>query len=464
MPKTKEEKKARKAAKRGAGQVATTAPDASLSAAEIERLAALHLADVDAWDIAQKADWLGFTANMPGYDRPRPFRKLIADLPSKDIAHIIADTPGPVLGVLTLGGARSTKTLRQRPQFPCHIVTTADGLGPVGLSGLEEAAPVSHLHGLHALTQEALLAEAYLQARHAQEKSLPLIFVRSETDASASITELAEGMALRNLMIAAQNLRDAAARLGKEARLLCVRLNYGLEDVRSDETAFRAGMVQLLDRLTAGLQELGFDRPVFLAHFDCGIAEQSDHPAMRTYATLAWSHGLHDLVLPQPSYGLTHDSYGRLTPEAMRQLAEIELAALDEVAAEREWFCPMGLLAETCDDTTIRVRFRAMAGLEIDRNDPFQAGPLAGFSIDGAGKGTKIVAVAVSDEDPQDVLVTLNRKPDEGTLLRYGIGAAPPKGQTTPPARGALRESNVLRFADGATYHRWALPCVLDVH
>ncbi|TXI06170.1 MAG: hypothetical protein E6Q73_00880 [Pseudorhodobacter sp.] len=467
MALTKDERKARKA-RRAKTPAAPAHGEAKPLAAEPgtepdgEALAALHLDDIDGWDLRQKGEWLTFTANMPGYDRPRQFRRLIAPLEAKEISHVIADAPGPLLGILTLGGARSAKTLRLPPAFPCHILTSADGIGPAGLSGTAEATALSHLHRVHAMTQETLLAEAYLQARAAETKSLPLIFVRNESDGSADIAELAEGMAFRNLMIAARNLRDAAARLGKEARLLCVRLNYGLEDVRSDETAFRAGMVRLLDKLTAGLLALGFDRPVFLANFDCGIADQSDHPAMRTYGTLAWSHGLHDFILPQPAYGLAHDSYGRLTPDAMRQLAGIELAALTQVRPQNWWFCPMGLLAEA-SDATIRVRFRAMGDLEIDAADPFQAGEAAGFTLDNA-QGVEIAGVSLSPDDPQDVLIRLNRAPKPGLRLRYGIGAAPAPGQTTPPARGALREKMVLRLADGAPYFRWALPFVLDVH
>ena len=474
---TKEERKARKARRAATPQPAPALAQPTPNSAEIiltdapltdhdgETLAALHLDDIDAWNVRQKGEWLSFTANMPGYDQPRQFRRLIVPMEAKDISHVIADAPGPVLGILTLGGARSAKTLRQTPGFPCHVVTSADGIGAAGLSGTAEAAAVSHLHRVHAATQETLLAEAYLRNRNHQTKSLPLVFVRTESDSSASITDLAEGPAFRNLITAAQNLRDSAARLGKEARLLCVRLNYGLEDVRSDEIAFRAGMVRLLDKLTAGLLELGFDRPVFVANFDCGIADQSDHPAMRTYGTLAWSHGLHDFILPQPSYSLAHDSYGRLTADAMRQLAEIELAALAQARPETWWFCPMGLLAEACDETTIRVRFRAMGDLAIDPDDPFQAGKAAGFSLDNGPAGLKITGVSVSADDPQDVLVNLSRKPSAGLRLRYGIGAAPAAGQPNlPPARGALREKTALRLADGTPFFRWALPCVLDVH
>lgn len=437
-------------------------PDEALDATAL-------LGDIDAWNLRRQGEWYVFQASIgPRELGTRQYRRLVDPGSADDTAHVIADAPGALLGILSLGGARVAQALARTSGFPCHLLTPADDIGPVGMAGTAAAPQVSHLHHVREMTHDAVLAETLLAERFRHGQSLPLYMVRGESDASASVADLASGAAVANLLTAAQNLAASAARLGKPARLLCVRLDYGLEDVRSTPVGYRDGLLALMAQITAGLAGLGFRKPVFLAQLDCGTAEVSDHPAIRAQAELVWNHADHDLVFASPSYGFAQDSYGRPTAQGLQQMAEIEAAALMAVHGGTEWLCPSLLLAEREAGHRVRVKARAMGDLVLDAGDPFDAGPDAGFSFTGDTNGARIVSVGIDAEDPQDIILTLDRDLGDKVQLCYAIGT-PPRASDRPladypAARGALREATQMRFSDGSPMSRWALPCALDVH
>ena len=63
------------------------------------------LGDLDAWNLRVQADWIFFDANMPGSNGPRGYRRPVAG------GAVLAETPGPVLGILSLGGSRRTRAI-----------------------------------------------------------------------------------------------------------------------------------------------------------------------------------------------------------------------------------------------------------------------------------------------------------------------------------------------------------------
>ena len=156
---------------------------------------------------------------------------------------------------------------------------------------------------------------------------LPLIVARAETDSAPSAADLATGRAVENLTIAAKNLKSAAARMGKRAKLLAIHLDYALEHVTGNATAYRDGMLATMQRVEDALWSLGYDKPLFVARFEGGLDPETAPAALEGQWELAWNHGEHRLIHSAPSYMFARDPYDRPTDEARRQMAEMTAAA-----------------------------------------------------------------------------------------------------------------------------------------
>lgn len=431
-----------------------------------------HLEGIDAWDLRVVGDWLHFTAHLPGRQGVRGFRRL------SDGGAIIADAPGPLFGVLGLGGPRAAQASPERATFPQHILAPADDIGAVGHAGVERAGEVDRLEHLREMTHEALLAETLLEWQLEKYEALPLFMTRVETDSSPSVTALAESVAFDNMIAAAANLARAAARMGKTPKLLCICLDFALEDMSSDAHAYRDGMLDLMRRAEEALAGLGFARPLFVARFESGSAEVTGSPALEGQWELAWKHGDFDFRYSAPGYMFPLDAYDRPTRDGRREMAEMSALA---VSAKDGWRCPTLHLAERSpsEPALIRVVAQAMEDLVIDDADPFGAGPHAGFRLIGAENDAKITSVEIDPADPKTLRITCDRPPEGSDLrLAYAWGAEPrdtvKKTKSTrtrksaspryPANCGALRDGWHHRAATGRDLYRWALPCVLPVH
>lgn len=393
---------------------------------------------IDAWGVTQDGDWLRFSARMPGAQGPRGFRRHIEG------GAVLGDGPGAVLGILGLGGPRAALANPGAPAFPHHITAPADDIGAVGMAGIEPAPATDRLEPLREATHEALVAETILHWQIEKFAPLPLIVTRVETDASASAADLARGRAVQNLLIAAGNLKSAAERMGKRAKLLAVCLDYALEHVTGDAIAYRDGMLAMMRAVEQGLGALGFDRPLFVARFEAGLDPESAGAVLQGQWELAWNHGDHRLIFSGPSYAFARDAYDRPTADARRQMAEMTAAALSEGEG---WRCPTLFLAEwePGGAPVIRVTAQSDGPLVID------GGGTAGFTVIGAD-GLAIEAVTLAPDDPQALLVRVSAR---ATGLRLSYGAGIP---------GALRDGWGLESRTGTVLHRWALPAILPVH
>ena len=413
-----------------------------------------HLEGVDAWDLRIEGDWLHFTAHLPGRQGVRGFRR-----PAEGGA-ILADAPGPLFGLLGLGGPRATRALPRRADFPQHILAPADDIGAVGHADVEEAARTDRLEQLREMTQEALVAEVLLGWQMEKHEALPLFVTRVETASAGSVAELAESRAPGNLLRAAENLA-AAATMGKRAQVLAVCLDYGCEDVTSDAAGYRDGMLALMARIEEGLARLGFDRPVFVTRLDGGAADLTRSEAIEGQWELGWNHGAHRLVHSAPGYMFALDAHDRPTEAAMVQMAEMTALAISD---PETWLCPRFHLAETdpADPRRLRAVARAMTGLRRDTADPFGAGAAAGFRLLDAGRA-EIAEVAIDPEDAQTVLLTLTEAPPPGARLAYAWGAEPGPGPYAANC-GAIRDDWGQDSLAGGRLHRWALPVVLPIH
>lgn len=415
-----------------------------------------YLEGIDAWDVRIDGEWLFFSANLPGKQGVRGFRRLIEG------GDIIADAPGPLFGILGIGGPRAAIATNGTSHFPQHVLAPADDIGAVGHAGIEDARQIDTLEHLREMTHEALVAETFIGWQMDKFEAFPLFMARVETDTSATTSALGTGKAFDNLIAAAGNLVLAAKKLGKRAKLLCVHLDYSLEDTSGDATAYRDGMLALMDRASEALFKLGFDNPIFVSRLESGTAELTDAAAIQGQWELGWNHGAHRLIYSAPSYMFAHDGYDRPTAKARREMAEMTAAA---VVAPDTWQCPTFYLAErsTRDPSVIRMVARAPTNLVLDADDPFDAGETAGFRLLGAQEGITINRVSIDADDPHTVLLHLSDSPSgDGVQVAYAYGALP-RTSEFPANCGAVRDEWSLPSATGRCLHRWALPCVLPL-
>jgi hypothetical protein len=407
-------------------------------------------ADIDLWAPRREGDWVYFQANLPGADGPRGYRRHVEG------GAILAETRGPLLAILGIGGARAGLGTAGPARFRWHVLGPADDIGAVGMGGEGEAPAVAGLEPLRELTVEAMLADELLARRRAAHQALPLFMVRSETDMAASATELGSGSAMANLDRAIGNLTQIAQRLGTEAQVLAVVLDYTLEDLAGDPVAYRDGMLALMEQVTRSLARQGLTRPVFLTAFDCGTQAVTRGPALEGQWELSWNHGEHQLVFAGPSYAFEIDDTGRLTDAGRAAKALLMADALLWLQSGRRWLCPTIQLAERAGKD-IRLICESSDGLVLDADDPFGAGKSAGFALEGVSNGAKIMAVEIDSADPKVVILRVSKRPEGAVHVTYAHAAAPGNGPY-PANRGALRGD----FGAGLC-RRWALPARLKL-
>jgi hypothetical protein len=405
---------------------------------------------VDLWAARREGDWVHFQANLPGTDGPRGYRWHVEG------GAIVAEARGPLCAILGIGGARAGLGSPGPARFRWHVLAPSDDIGAVGMGGDGESAATPALEPLRELTVEALVADELLARRRAAHQALPLIMVRAETDSSTTAEALGSGLAVANLDQAFANLVAAAARLGSGAQVLAVVLDYTLEDLTGDPLAYRDGMIALMERITRGMAKLGLARPVFLAAFDCGTQDVTRGPGLDGQWELSWNHGEHQLIFAAPSYAFEIDDTGRLTDAGRTAKALLLAEALLAMQGGGRWLCPTIQLAERAGKD-IRLICEASDGLVVDADDPFGAGKLAGFALEGVTNGATIAGVGIDKSDAKVVILKCSKKPEGEVFVTYAH-AAKPVGGPYPANRGSLRGN----FGAGAV-RRWALPARLKL-
>ena len=411
------------------------------------------LGDIDIWDLREEAGWLRFSGRLDPALGPRAYRK------SHSGGDILADAPGPLLALLSIGGQRRSGFSNRRPRFVHHILAPGDDVGAVGLEGTARAHRTPLLQQLDWATRDALLAEALLDARMQAGRALPLCIARAETDASATAADLAEGLAFANLMVAVDNVVAAAQSLGTKARLLSIGLDWGVEDRSGDSASIARGLRHLMARIATELARRQLERPLFLLTAEAGTARETTHPAIMAHAELSCRHGAHRLVIPAPGYMFEQTRWGRPTDAARSRMAQMDAHAMTEAMARRDWSCPVFLLAEVVG-TSVRVTAQAMDRLVL--SDALGAGPHAGFRL--SETAARITEVRIAPDDPQSLILTTDR-PAAGGVLHYGHGASPSPGREgLPPNTGGVHDGWEAACSDGGSaLHRWALPAVLPI-
>ncbi|MDO5368922.1 hypothetical protein [Paracoccus sp. (in: a-proteobacteria)] len=410
------------------------------------RLDAGMLGDIDAWDLQREGDWLRFVAHRPGAAGARRYRRHVAG------GGVIAETPGPVLGVLSLGAGRRLTTFSGAPRFPHHVMAC---VAP------DEGEPNLPVTGWRNRGADSMLADALLSLRHEAYRALPLI-VAMPVPLPPGPLPPAAGAAMAVVDDQLRRLGELAGSLGKPARLACIGLEIGHDQAPATAARFHAEALAFLDLIAARLAP-GLGTPRFLMVADAGPWWAHDADANRAAIEgqhlLALRPGRHELTVVAPSYMFAQDNLGQPTEAALLDRARIEAEALETLLRRKPWTCPVLCLAER-GDRTIRAVFKANGPLLIDAADPFGAGPGAGFALAGSTAG--IASVEIAPDDPQSVLIHLDGplEPLAGAQPRldYAVGGpARGRGVAHPPACGAVRDEWALE-RDGGTLRRWALP------
>lgn len=392
------------------------------------------LGDIDAWNLRMMDDWYYFEANLAETDGPRGYRREVSG------SEILADAPGPVLGFLSLGGARVARSLDGRGTFPHHVVAPADEVGAVGLAGLEAAHVCEKAARLTEQPQIAATAHAFLSLKRQKAQGLPLIVARAEHDESTSTTGLCSGTAYQNLVAAAQSVSKIAGWLGKRTSELIVSIEFVLEDVSGSAEKWATEMHALMRAFEREATTAGFRKVHFLS-----VMEHEDAARIPAQFELGLFSKDISFTWVAPAYAFARDTYFRTTANGMTQRAQIEALVIRELLSGGEWRSPTLLLAEWDRSLhAIRVTSDAARALHLDQSDPFHAGAHFGFSVVGA----EVTSVALCPSDDRAVLVSVSQPPPPGSELRFAVSAP-----------GALRESS----ADGAGPFRWALPARLKI-
>ncbi|MCK0140601.1 hypothetical protein [Aliiroseovarius sp. F47248L] len=422
------------------------------------------LGDIHAWDVRRAGDWYLFSAHLPGEQGICQFRKRVEPL-GDTAPDILANPSGSLFAILSIGGTRRATTSDEVLRYPYHIVTTGDDLGPAGASGTEIVVATPDLQCLSEQSRDSLIADEVIARRHSDFRALPVIYARSETDNSASISDFGVGRALENFTLTVANLCAAANSLGVSPKVLGVGLDFTLEALDQDGAVWRSGIYDIMARVTDIFADNGLRKPLFVSTFDAGTRGVSDNPILRAQWEMAWNKAGHDHVFSAPGYMFAQDEFGRPTAEARQQIAEMDAFAIEALNADQDWSCPVLLLAEREDDPKlIRCRGQALGAFVLDPDDLLNAGPECGFRIEGCENGAKITGVMVDRGDPNDLLISFDIAPEgDGLTLCYALGH-PASPDHMPANRGAMRDEWHATSRTGRILHRWALPAALPVH
>jgi len=392
------------------------------------------LGDIDAWNLRRSGDWYYFDANLAQADGPRGYRREVSG------GDIIADTPGPVLGFLALGGSRVARGIPGVGSFPHHVVAPGDEVGAVGLAGLEVAEASAKAERLAEQPQIAATAHAFLGLKKQNLQGLPLIVARAEHDESSSVADLRKGPAFGNLKTAANSVANISRWLGKRTSDLIVSLDFVLEDVSGQADRWAEDMLALMRDVEREAWRIGFQKTHFISVMEHlapeYIAAQSRLGFVSNDISFAWA---------APGYAFERDRYCRTTRSGMERRAETEAIVIHERLSGKPWTCPTLLLAEWDPDrSAIRVTIDAAEPVVLDRKDPFSAGPGYGFTVDGV----QISSVKLDRKDDRSVLLSVSKMPAPGAELNYAVNGP-----------GALRD----QWTHPSGARRWALPARLKI-
>lgn len=422
------------------------------------------LGDINAWDVREAEGWYMFHANLPGEQNIGHFRRRV-EAQGDSFPCIIANPSTALYGLLSLGGSRRGMTSDEPINFPYHVLATGDDMGAAGSAGTQDVEPTNVVERLREQTRDSMVGDEIVGRRKDEYRSLPVLYVRGETDSSSSIGGLANGPAMSNLRQTTENFCAAASSLNVPAKVLAVGIDFTLEAVVDTADEWLSGMYEIMQNITDMFADNGLRKPLFVAPFEAGTQTTTDHPIIRAHWELAWNKGGHDIVFSAPSYMFALDDFGRATSVARKQMAEMDAFAIEACNSDQEWSCPVLLLAEREEDRcVIRCRAQAMGSMVIDSDDPLNAGSGCGFSFEGCNNNASIVNVAVDSGDTNDLLITCDIAPEgEGLTLLYAL-AAEASTDGMPANRGAIRDEWQYASKTETALFRWALPAALPVH
>lgn len=428
-----------------------------------------ELVAYDLWNLRKEGEWWLFDANMPEESAPRGYKMAVSGGP------VIAQTLDTLMGIFEIGGQSAAFATEGGSEFPYHVFCPCDDVGPVGMAGIQSALSTAEISPMRERTVAALVADTLTRWSMQDKRALPLWYVRTETDSSASAGALQQGRALKNTKVAVNNWLEAARTYQVEPSLAAVILDVAGDDLYSSGEAYAESILLLLSRLGDDVLNGELSRPApVVTVFDVGSQRTLRAEMIAAQWTLSLFHGAHHYCVAAPGYMFELRADGWLTDQGRRHKAEMIAAALTYDAIQKpsqmlneideSWVCPTPLLAEHVNNT-IRVTFQSMTNLVIDDTDPFDAGSTKGFQVfnTSATAGPKIIEVAICDDDFCAIQLTLDRAPEAGSTLAYACANTEGRDRNYPSNCGSVRDDWSMISSDGSSLYRWALPCYLPI-
>lgn len=296
--------------------------------------------DVDAWNVWQAGDLVKFTGNVWG-DMPREYMRL-------GQGAVWANGPSRARLRLTYGDDLANASTDREPSHFAHVATLADGEGQAGLNGTVAAAPATDIQragaGFSGVVADQVLANS--------TGALPLIGVRSEAVAGATLAQLSTGQPMLNLKRAQTEFTRVLGPYGKTAQVDAVSILHGAAD---DSATYAADLLQLTEDVIAETGALS------VHVFQPAGTWQRGNWASALGTVEAWAdRGDLPLVVVSPLYWLQLRAGTLATPDAASMTMLAELSAL----ADNDWHGPHAFHAER-SGTTINVDFEVMAGATL---------------------------------------------------------------------------------------------------
>ncbi|MFV0292082.1 MAG: hypothetical protein ACK5II_02175 [Paracoccus sp. (in: a-proteobacteria)] len=405
--------------------------------------------DIDWWNARKEGDWTQFDARLPGTGDSRRYLRHVSG------PGIMADTPGALQVLASLGGSRRYTQQSAQPDFPYHVIACPPpepGETPLFANlthrGIDSAICDILLH-------QRLAAFQRLPSFAIQPCLLPPTGLPDQTD----LAEFRQGI---------QRLTALAAAMDKPVQMAAIVLELGPQhlDPSLDPDILHRASLKFLDKIATEIRAAGLGETPILLTADAGAWWNCDVLAARKAAEalqrLVLCPGTHRIIPVGSTTGLMQDDLGMPANETIACQAALEARVIDTVLRGHICDAPVLYLAEYIGPNRIRATFKTRGGLGIDGIRHEQTGPGAGLSATLTDTGADWPINTV-ERDPQDrgaLIVTLQSDPPPGHELRLDHALPRQAGENVGFPATAIFDA---AEDESATLQFWAMPASMVV-
>jgi len=301
-------------------------------------------------------------------------------------------------------------------------------------------------------TSASGFASALLSSQRAAFRARSLMFPMAELIGSTVESDVLAGSPRRkDLMARLTTARDNAARWGKELMVGWIQLNLldGAPDTPQTTAREHYGMVGKGIRLEAAEATGQAVPPALIVNQGFGVRTDGSSEVILAEGRLDLDFYSIGFIVPTPLYPfpLVKDTLATLTPDALLMVRELEVHAVTEIGAGRDWFCP-SLEEATLHETTVTAKFMSLSPLVL--KDPENHG--FSFAQDDA---PQIKSVTVAGKLAK---IELAAPPTGALTVQYAFGQHGDAKDGFPINRGSVTDtwSHASNSVAGAVLHRYA--------